>query len=120
MTSHVGRIYATAITLFVFFLTWAVVAARPFPSSSRPAADPRVHALAVRQQRLQRESILVQKLVAHRWATYRVQLAKRQSQIAAAKQAQVRQAQLAAAAAAAPAPSVRVVSLPPVTVTRTS
>ena len=118
MTSHVGRIYATAITLFVFFLTWAVVAARPFPSSSRPAADPRVHALAVRQQRLQRESILVQKLVAHRWATYRVQLAKRQSQIAAAKQAQVRQAQLAAAAAAAP--SVRVVSLPPVTVTRTS
>ena len=120
MTSHVGRIYATAITLFVFFLTWAVVATRPFPSSSRPAADPRVQALTVRQQRLRRESLLVQKLVAHRWSAYRSQLAKRQSQIATAKQAQARQAQLAAVTAAAPQPSVRVVSLPPVTVTRTS
>ncbi len=122
MTSHVGRIYVTAITLFVFFLTWAVVAARPFPSASRPTADPRLQALVVREQRLRRESVLVQKLVAHRWATYRTQLAKRQSQIAAAKQAQARQAQLAAVAAAAPAsgPSVRVVSLPAITVTRTS
>lgn len=115
MTSHVGRIYATVITLFVFFLTWALVAARPFPSSSRATTDPRLQAVAVREQRLRRESVVVQRLVARRWATYRAQLAKRQSQITAAKQAQ-----LAAAAAPAAAPSVRVVSLPPVTVTRTS
>ena len=111
MTSHVGRVYAVAIALFVFFLTWAAVAARP-PSSSPTAAEPRLQALAARQQRLQRESVAVQKVVAHRWAVYRAQLAKRKSQIAAAKQAQL-------AAAAAP-PSVRVVSLPPVTVTRSS
>jgi hypothetical protein len=115
MTSHVGRIYATAITLFVFFLTWALVAARPFPSSSRSSADPRLQALAVREQRLRQESVVVRRIVARRWTTYRAQLAKRQSQIAAAKRAQ-----LAAAAAPAAAPSVRVVSLPPVTVTRTS
>lgn len=112
MTSHVGRVYATAITLFVFFLTWALVAARPFPSSSSPGTDPRLRALAVREQHLRRESIVVQKLVARRWATYRVQLTKRRSEIAAAKQAQL--------AAAAAAPSVRVVSLPALTVTRTS
>ena len=112
MTSHVGRIYATAITLFVFFLTWALVAARPIPSSSSPGTDPRLRALAVREQRLRKDSIVVQRIVARRWATYRVQLAKRHSEIAAAKQAQL-------AAAAAP-PSVRVVSLPALTVTRTS
>lgn len=111
MTSHVGRIYAVAITLFVFFMTWALVAARPAPSTS-PSTDPRLHALAVREQRLRRESVVVQRIVARRWATYRVQLAKRHTAITAAKQAQL-------AAAAAP-PSVRVVSLPALTVTRTS
>jgi hypothetical protein len=111
MTSQIGRIYATAVTLFVFFLTWAMVAARPAPSGS-PSTGPELRALALREQRLQQESVAVQRVVARRWAAYRAQLAKRRSQIATAKQAQL-------AAAAAP-PSVRVVPLPPVTVTRTS
>lgn len=110
MTSHVGRIYAAALSLFVFFLTWAVVAAQPSGPSSA-GADPRLKAIAAREQRLRRESIVVQRTVARRWAVYRSQLAKRRSQITAAKQAQL---------AAAAAPSVRVVSLPPVTVTRSS
>lgn len=109
MTSHVGRLYAVALALFVFFLTWTAVGARPWASAHN--ADPRVNALAVREQRLRRESLAVQKLVQHRWAVYRVELRKRQSQIQAAHQAQL---------AAASAPSVRVVSLPPLTVTRTS
>jgi hypothetical protein len=111
MTSHAARLYSIAIALFVFFLTWAAVGARPW-ASSRAQSDPRLATLAAREQRLRHESVAVQRLVQHRWAAYRVQLRKRQSQITAAKRAQ---AQLAAAA-----PSVRVVSLPPLTVTRTS
>lgn len=111
MISHVARLYSLALALFVFFLTWATVGARPWAAAA-PQKDPRLAALAARETRLRHESVVVQRLVKHRWAVYRTQLAKRQSQIAAAKQAQ--------AQAAAAAPSVRVVSLPPLTVTRTS
>ena len=113
MTSHVARLYSIALALFVFFLTWATVGARPWAASSAGAQkDPRLVALAAREQRLRHESVVVQRLVKHRWAVYRSQLRTRQSQIAAAKQAQ--------AQAAAAVPSVRVVNLPPLTVTRTS
>jgi multidrug efflux pump subunit AcrA (membrane-fusion protein) len=114
MTSHVARLYSLALALFVFFLTWATVGAHPWSTTgSQGQKDPRLTALAAREQKLRRESAAVQKLVRHRWAVYRAQLAKRHSQIAAAKQAQ-------AQAAVAAAPSVRVVNLPPLTVTRTS
>ena len=112
MTSHVARLYSLALALFVFFLVWATIGARPWAASGTQK-DPRLTALTVREQHLRRESVLVQRLVRHRWAVYRVQLHKRQSQIATARQAQQ-------AAASAPAPSVRVVSLPPLTITRTS
>jgi hypothetical protein len=108
MTSHTGRLYALALALLIFFLTWAAVAARPW-ASSQP--DPRFAALAAREQRLRHESLVVRRVVRHRWALYRVQLRKRQSAIAAARQSQL---------VAAAAPSVRVVTLPPLTVTRTS
>lgn len=110
MTSHTGRLYALAVTLVVFFLTWAVIAARPWVSTSAKP-DPRLAALAVREQQLRRESIVVRRLVQQRWAVYRVELKHRQTQISA-----TRRNQLAAAAA----PSVRIVSLPPLTITRTS
>jgi hypothetical protein len=112
MTSHVARLYSIALALFVFFLTWAMIGARPWAAASGSQSDPRLTALAAREQRLRHESAAVQRLVKHRWAVYKVQLRKRQSQIAAAKQVQAQQA--------AAAPSVRVVSLPPLTVTRTS
>jgi pyruvate/2-oxoglutarate dehydrogenase complex dihydrolipoamide acyltransferase (E2) component len=116
MTSHVGRLYTLAIALLIFFVTWATVAAKPWTSSNATAAkDPRLAALAAREQRIRHESVVVARIVRHRWTVYRVALRKRQAQIAAAKQAQV-----AAASAPAPAPSVQVVSLPPLTVTRTS
>ncbi len=108
MTSHTGRLYALAVALVVFFLTWAVIAARPWVAAK---PDPRLAALTVREQQLRRESIAVQRLVQQRWAIYRVQLRQRQAQVSA-----VRQTQLVAAAA----PAVRVVTLPPLTVTRTS
>jgi hypothetical protein len=107
MTNHVVRLYALALALVLFFLTWTVVAARPWAVTS---ADPRLTALKAREQRVRTESVAVQRIVHHRWAVYRAQLRRRQSQIAAAK----------ARIAAAPPPSVRVVNLPPLTVTRTS
>jgi hypothetical protein len=110
MTSHVGRLYSIALALFVFFLTWVVIGARPWAATGSEA-DPRLAALEKREQRVRRQNLVVQRLVKRSWATYRAQLRQRQAQIAAADQAQL---------AAARAPAVRVVDLPPVTSTRTS
>ena len=102
VTSHVGRLYATALALVLFFLTWAVVAARPWLSST---GDPRLRALAIREVRLRGEAKQVNAIVARRFARYRRELAVRERAVQQAR-AQV--------------PAVRVVSLPPVTITRTS
>ena len=110
MTSHAGRLYALALALLVFFVAWSVFAARPWVSSAK--ADPRIAALAAREQKIRRESVVVRRTVQKRWVVYRAALKQRRALIAA------RQAQLAAAPVAGP--SVRVVNLPPLTVTRTS
>lgn len=104
MTSHVGRLYVAAIAILVFFVLWAAVAARPWKTA---APDPRLQQLALRQQALKRETALVNQVLALR---------------AKAQQAKVRSTAAAAAAPAAPAaqPAVRVVTLPPLTITRTS
>lgn len=107
MTSHVVRLYALAVALLVFFLSWAALAARPWASTTA-GASPQLRALAVREQRLRRESVVVRRVVARRWAAYRAQLRQRQALNAAA------------ATAPAAAPPVRVVTLPPLTITRTS
>jgi len=124
MTSHVGRLYSLALALLVFFVLWVGVAAHPWASAG---TDPRVAALAAREQQLRHDSLIVKKIVAARWTVYKVQLAQRTKAIAAAQR---RQSQLNAAAAAvaqAPAgrsssqgPGVRIVNLPPLTITRTS
>jgi hypothetical protein len=110
VTSHVGRLYALAIALLVFFVVWATVAARPWAASS-PSADPRLRMLAAREQRLRQESVVVRRIVARRWTVYRAELRTRNAQIARTRRATL---------AAAPPPPVRVVTLPPLTVTRTS
>lgn len=113
MTSHTGRLYTVAVALVVFFLAWAMVAAHPWATT---AADPRLKALAAREARLQQEAKLVKQVVAQRWAAYRAQLQARQAEIAS-----VRNASLRASSGAVPASSgVRVVNLPPLTITRTS
>ena len=128
MTSHHGRLYAIALALVVFFLAWAVVAARPWATAS---ADPRLRTLTIRQAQLQHEAKLVQKVVAARWARYRVRLKARRALIArvnaaraAASAAAARASAAAAAQVAAPvaaAAPVQVVNLPPAhVVTRTS
>ncbi|MGZ4308533.1 MAG: hypothetical protein ACXVRG_04180 [Gaiellaceae bacterium] len=132
MTNHTARLYAFAVALVVLFLTWAIVAAKPW-ARTKAVADPRVKALIVRQHRLRRETVVVRRLVALRWQRYRVRLRVRRVAIAAAvkkHQQALAAAQLAAAHSySAPsysgggsysAPSVRTVVLPPVTITRTS
>jgi hypothetical protein len=111
MTSHVARLYALAISLLVLLVLWAAIAARPWQVAAKPSADPRVAALAAREQRLRHDALLVRRIVDRRWAVYRARLARRQAQIASANRA---------AALAAATPSVRVVTLPPLTITRTS
>ncbi len=113
MTSHTGRLYALALGLVVFFLAWAVIAARPWGTA---AQDTRLKALDARAAQLRREGALVQALVAQRQATYRAQLAARKAAIANAKASPT----TSAVAATSPAPSVKVVTLPPLTVTKTS
>lgn len=128
MTSHVGRLYSLATALLVFFVLWVGIAAHPWASAG---TDPRVAALVVREQQLRRDSVIVHKIVAARWTVYKVQLAQRKTAIAAAQRRQSRlNAAAAAAAARAPvatvgasssqSPAVRIVNLPPLTVTRTS
>jgi hypothetical protein len=112
MTSHQGRLYALALSLVVFFLAWAVVSAHPWATAS---ADPRLSALAVRETQLRHEAKLVGKVVAARWARYRVQLKARRAQIA-----RVNAAAASVTVQAAAAPPVQVVNLPAHVITRTS
>jgi hypothetical protein len=108
MTSHVARLYAVVAAVVVFFLVWMGVAAHPWRPTA--AQDPRVAAVAARQLRLQQESLRVKQVLDRRWASYRVALRARRRALAAG----------AATRRASSAPSVRVVTLPPLVVTRTS
>lgn len=104
MTSHIGRVYVVAVSLLVFFLMWAVMAAKPWTSA---APSSRAQLIALREQALRRETKLVNQILRQRAAVA--------ATAAAAAKAQTRQ--LASASAA---PAVRVVTLPPLTITRTS
>lgn len=111
MTDTNHRTYAVALALVVFFVSWAAVAAKPWAA---PRQDPRLATLAQREARLRSDARLVQQVVDQRLASYRVALKARKAQIASA---QARSFQVAQATAA---PAVRVVNLPPLTITRTS
>ena len=115
MASHTGRLYTLALGLVVFFLAWAVVAAHPWGAT---ASDPRLKTLAAREAQLRQQAKLVNRIVALRWAAYRSELKARQAQIAAAK---AQASQLASVSSVASSSGgVRVVTLPPLTITRTS
>ena len=116
MTSQVGRLYAAAGALLAFFVLWATIAAHPWAASA--ATDPRLVALAQRERHLRADAALVQKVLDQRDAAYRAALAKRRSEIAAAKARAA--AASAVAVSQASSPGVRVVTLPPLVITRTS
>jgi hypothetical protein len=140
MTSHALRLYVAAVTLLVFFVLWAVVAAKPWASTGGHAApDPRLVALNHRQRRLERETRAVKRELDRRWREYHRRLHRREAlihrlerrhaaQVAAAKAApNAAVTYPATGASAAPAaqvvtsaPQVRVVTLPPTTNTGSS
>ena len=127
MTNQIARLWTVVIGVVVFFLAWAAIAAHPWQRAA--SIDPRLSALAARQQVLQREAVQVNRVVNRRFAAYRVALARRRLAIsraniaaaAAASRAQV-QAQAVSAPVYTPsaAPAARVVTLPPLVITRTS
>jgi hypothetical protein len=132
MTSS-ARIYSVALALLVFFLTWAAVAAKPWIGSAASGVpDARVAELVAREDQLQARGAEVQRILDERWATYDSQLSLRNEEIAAARKSNktdVRQAakaqkkldrQAAVAQASAPPPQVEVITLPPLTQTRSS
>ena len=141
MTNGLGRIYAIAAAIVVFFLSWAVIAAKPWVEAPKAKVDPRLAALDVRERKLRQDAVQINAIVQKRWNVYQAQLVRREQQIAtrkkliaaqhalAAQQAQVVQSSApsytpASHAAAAPsAPVVRVVAppaAPPATQTKTS
>lgn len=125
MRSHALRLYVFSITLLLFFVLWAVIAARPW-ASAQSAADPRIKELGARARQLRHEARVVEKTVHGRWTAYRIRLRAREALIRTLEQRHA--AALAAANAAASraaayqavasrvvtlAPQVRVVTLPP-------
>ena len=131
MKSHALRVYVVSLTLLVFFVLWAAVAAKPWAAraaATQPGLDPRLAALDARERRLKRESRVVNRTLERRWRDYRRRLRAREAQIQTLQQLHERQ--LAAAQAAArvsggavaasyaapgstPAAATRVVTLPP-------
>ena len=106
MANHVGRLYAAAIGVLVLFLSWAVVAAHPWVT---PKPSAQLQLIALREQALKRETALVNTILRQRAAA-----AKQTA--AAAKQATTQPISATSAAQ----PNVRVVTLPPLTITKTS
>lgn len=111
MTDTGHRTYAVVLAIVVFFVSWAAVAAKPW-ATTKP--DPRLALLAQRERQLRADAKLVQQVVDKRMAAYRTQLRTHQAQIAAAH------ARTLLASQPVAAPTVRVVTLPPLTITRTS
>jgi hypothetical protein len=108
MTDRTVRLYAATIAVLVFFVAWAAVAARPWATTK---TDPRLAALALREQRLRADAKLVKLVVDRRLAAYKATLAQRQTQNASVTRSLT---------VAQSAPAVRVVNLPPLTITKTS
>jgi hypothetical protein len=108
VTKTIGRFWAVAVALVVFFILWAVLAAKPWTSSGTPA-DPRLTALQAREQKVQTRALTVQQTLNKRWAAYRSTLLRQKGSLTAQQQAQL------ATAPAGPSVIVKVTGAPPVT-----
>jgi hypothetical protein len=113
VTSAIGRFWATALALVVFFILWAVLSAKPWVSASGPA-DPRLAALQAREQKLQNQALAAQQTLNSRWAAYRAALVRHQGSLTAQQRAQL------AVAPAGPSVIVKVTGAAPVTHTTSS
>ena len=108
VTNVIGRFWAVAVALVVFFVLWAVLAAKPWVSSGAPA-DPRLSALQAQQQKTQNRALAAQQTLNKRWAAYRSALVRQKGALTAQQRAQI------AAAPAGPSVIVKVTGATPVT-----
>ena len=108
MTNVIGRFWAVAVALVVFFVLWAVLAAKPWVSSGAPV-DPRLSALQAQQQKTQNRALAAQQTLNKRWAAYRSALVRQKGALTAQQRAQI------AAAPAGPSVIVKVTGATPVT-----
>jgi hypothetical protein len=115
VTNAIGRFWAAAVALVVFFILWAIIAARPWVSSSSvTGSDPRLAALQAREQKVQNQAITAQQTLNRRWAAYRSYLLRHQGGLTAKQRAQL------AVAPAGPSVVVKVTGAAPVTRTTSS
>jgi hypothetical protein len=112
VTSQVGRFWASAVALVVFFVLWAVLSAKPWVSAT--PADPRLAALQAREAKVQARAIAAQQTLDRRWAAYRAALLRQRGSLTARQRAQL------VAAPAGPSVIVKVTGAQPVTKTTTS
>jgi len=108
VTNAVARFWAVALALVVFFILWAVLAAKPWVSSGA-AADPRLAALQAREQKTQNRALAAQQTLNKRWAAYRSALVRQKGSLTAQQQAQL------VTAPAGPSVIVKVTGATPVT-----
>jgi hypothetical protein len=99
------RLYAAALAVLLFFVLWAVLAARPWTSAA--PADPRLAALDRREAALRVEAAAVQARLDRQWSAYRAELGRRSTIAPSAQPSSVQ-------------PQVSITTLPSVTTTRSS
>ena len=126
MTNGLGRVYAISAAIVVFFLSWAVIAARPWVDAPAAKVDSRLVALDARERNLRKDAVQIRAIVQKRWALYHTQLVRRKhliavrkkAQAAAARQALIAQRSVVQSAPSYSAPSSPVASAPPAPIVR--
>jgi len=108
VTSSIGRFWAAAVALVVFFVLWAALSAKPWVSANT-VADRRLAALQAREQKVQAKAIAAQQTLNRRWAAYRAALSMQRGSLTAQQRAQL------AAAPAGPSVIVKVSGVQAVT-----
>lgn len=116
MTNSVGRIYAIALAVVVFFILWATIAANPFGQSNKVSAtsDPKLLALQARQTAVQNQAIKASQTLNKRWATYRAALIQQKGSLTASQKAILK------SAPAGPSVIVKVTNAKSITTTTSS
>lgn len=79
--SDTVRVYAIAITLLVFFVAWAGIAARPWAGPEPVPPVERAAALTAREAHLIHRARTARRVLVHRWARYQHRLARRIAEI---------------------------------------
>ena len=123
MTNHVTRLYALAVAVLVLFAAWAVVATHPWQTNSHQAADPRMRALVLRERRIRHDSLVVRRVVTGAGTTITSPSPGETPDRDRAETAQSgarRGGGRPGCPTYSSSPSVQVVTLPPLTITRTS